>query len=112
MKKHQNRQNPSDQGQRKKHNLGPLMETPVRNPGPAENGGPVPSSRDSNVQQESQSHEFRFLGFVFPKLISRNWTFIGAAMMNETFYLRDFRFYGLDIVSYFHDLGDHGDIDD
>ena len=85
MKKHQN---PSDQGQRKKQNLGPPMETPVRNPGPVENGGPVPLSRDSNVQQESQSREFRFLGFVFPKLISRNLTFIGAAMINETFYLR------------------------
>lgn len=112
MKKHSNRQNPSDQGQRKKQNLGPPMETQVRNPGPTENGGPVPLSRDSNVQQESQSPEFRLLGFVFPKLISRNWTFIGAAMMNESFYIREFRFYGVDFVSYFHDLGDHGDIDD
>ena len=112
MKKHSNRQNPSDQGQRKKQNLGPPMETQVRNPGPTENGGPVPLSRDSNVQQESQSPEFRLLGFVLPKLISRNWTFIGAAMMNESFYIREFRFYGVDSVSYFHDLGDHGDIDD
>ena len=122
MKKHQSQQNSVLQNpdQRKPQISGPLATT-VRNPGPVANGGSAPLSmttvsltRDSNVQQENPLSEFRFLGFVFSRLNSRNVTFISNAqsLKYNAIDIQIFRYFGLDIVSYFHDLGDHGDIDD
>ena len=56
----------------RKPNSVPSRAPPIRNSCPVENGGPVPVSMttDSNVQQENQSSEFRFLGFLFPRLSS------------------------------------------
>lgn len=96
MKKHQNwrNQNLSDPEQMRKPNSLPSRAPPVRNLGPVENGGPVPVSMttDSNVQQENQSSEFRFLGFLFQRLSSRNTTFISKAI--SLMHLR-FHFLGL-----------------
>ena len=95
MKKHQIRRNPNSSApeQMRKPNSVPSRASTVRNHGPAENGGPVPVSMttDSNVQQENQSSEFRFLGFLFPRLSTRN-AFISNAI--SLMHLR-FQFLGL-----------------
>ena len=95
MKKHQIRRNPNSSApeQMRKPNSVPSKASTVRNHGPAENGGPVPVSMttDSNVQQENQSSEFRFLGFLFPRLSTRN-AFISNAI--SLMHLR-FQFLGL-----------------
>ena len=84
MKKHQNRRNPkmSEPQSREVPNSRPSQQTPSdRNSGPIQNGDPVPLSltRDANVQPESQSTEFRLLGFGLPELNSRNGIFICKA---------------------------------
>ena len=95
MKKHQTRRNPnlSDPEQMRNPNSVPSRASPVRNLGLVENGGPVPVSMttDSNVQQENQSSEFRFLGFLFPRSSTRN-AFISNAI--SLMHLR-FQFLGL-----------------
>ena len=95
MKKHQTRRNPNSSTPEpmRKPNSVPSRAPTVRNLGPAENGGPVPVSMttDSNVQHENQSSEFRFLGFLFPRLSTRN-AFISNAI--SLMHLR-FQFLGL-----------------